>query len=59
MGQIVNLRPIGNRPVTWNDSRYGPITNRPQVTNLPHKMEELSNVNSHHSTYTGTERSAE
>ena len=37
VGQIVNLRPIGNRPVNEFGIIYGPINNRPQVTNLPHK----------------------
>jgi phosphoribosylamine--glycine ligase len=41
VGQIVNLRPIGNRPVHEFGIIYGPITNRPQVTNLPHKEREL------------------
>jgi glycosyltransferase involved in cell wall biosynthesis len=36
VGQIVNLRPIGNRPVNHDALPNGPITNRPQVTNLPH-----------------------
>src|SRR5216684_755657 len=38
VGQIVNLRPIVNRPVALNASRDGPITNRPQVNNLPHSQ---------------------
>ena len=37
VGQIDNLRPIGNRPVNNNEAYPNrPITNRPQVTNLPH-----------------------
>jgi hypothetical protein len=36
VGQIGNLRPIGNRPVNNEAYPNGPITNRPQVTNLPH-----------------------
>ncbi len=41
MGQIFNLRPIGNRPVNEFGITYWPITNRPQVTNvtnLPHRF---------------------
>jgi len=36
VGQIENLRPIGNRPVNNEAYPNRPITNRPQVTNLPH-----------------------
>ncbi len=36
VGQIDNLRPIANRPFDHKASPHGPITNRPQVTNLPH-----------------------
>ena len=36
MGQIGNLRPIGNRPVVLDASLDRPIANRPQVINLPH-----------------------
>src|SRR5258708_5582967 len=36
VGQIDNLRPIVNRPVNNEALPNGPITNRPQVTNLPH-----------------------
>ena len=36
VGQIGNLRPIGNRPVNNEADPNRPITNRPQVTNLPH-----------------------
>jgi len=36
VGQIGNLRPIGNRPIRRCFIIDGPITNRPQVTNLPH-----------------------
>jgi len=36
VGQDGILRPIGNRPATEFGIIYGPITNRPQVTNLPH-----------------------
>ncbi len=36
VGQIDNLRPIGNRPVNNEAYPNRPITNRPQVTNLPH-----------------------
>jgi hypothetical protein len=38
VGQIVNLRPIGNRPVNNSEVSDRPIANRPQVTNLPHKI---------------------
>jgi len=34
VGQIVNLRPIGNRPVALDALLDGPITNRPQIDNL-------------------------
>ena len=37
MGQVGNLRPIGIRPLNNSEFIYGPITNRPQITNLPHK----------------------
>ncbi len=37
VGQDGILRPIGNRPVNEFGIIYGPINNRPQVTNLPHK----------------------
>jgi len=33
VGQIVNLRPIGNRPVALDALLDGQITNRPQVAN--------------------------
>jgi hypothetical protein len=36
VGQDGILRPIGNRPVAWEGVPYGPITNRPQIDNLPH-----------------------
>jgi len=36
VGQIGNLRPIGNRPVDHDALPNRPIANRPQVTNLPH-----------------------
>ena len=35
VGQIGNLQPIGNRPVNNEAYPNRPITNRPQVTNLP------------------------
>jgi len=38
VGQVGNLRRIGNPPVTEFGIIYGPIANRPQVTNLPHKI---------------------
>jgi len=44
VGQVGNLRPIGNRPVNSNASPGGPITNRPQDTILPHKIGELTLV---------------
>jgi len=36
VGQIDNLRPIGNRPVNNEALPNRPISNRPQVTNPPH-----------------------
>jgi len=36
VGQVGNLRPIGNRP-----DYEGRITNPPQVTNLPHTPQFL------------------
>jgi hypothetical protein len=42
VGQVGNLRPIGNRPAARNASPFGPITNQPQITNLPHT--KMSNV---------------
>ena len=45
VGQIGNLRPIGNRPVGLDASLDGPIANRPQVTNLPHiRKTQMSKV---------------
>jgi len=38
VGQDGILRPIDNPPVTEFGIIYGPINNRPQVTNLPHKL---------------------
>ncbi len=39
VGQVGNLRPIGNRPVYKSGQIiYGPITNPPQIANLPHKF---------------------
>lgn len=38
VGQVGNLRPIGNRPVEYSANRTGRITNPPQVTNLPHMI---------------------
>jgi len=38
VGQIGNLRPIGNRPGAGNELFNGPIINRPQVSNLPYKI---------------------
>jgi hypothetical protein len=38
VGQIGNLRPIGNRPVNNEAFPNGPIANRPQVANLPHSF---------------------
>ncbi len=42
VGQVGNLPPIVNRRVNSNSEilRYGPIDNRPQVTNLPHTEAE-------------------
>ena len=37
VGQIVNLRPIGNRPVNEFGITNAPITNRPHVDNPPHR----------------------
>ena len=34
---VGNLRRIDNPPVLDSEIFYGPIANRPQVTNLPHK----------------------
>jgi DUF1009 family protein len=36
VGQVGNLRRIGNPPVIESVITYGPIANRPPVTNLPH-----------------------
>jgi hypothetical protein len=40
VGQVVNLRAVGNRAVNPEDApaacRRWPINNRPQVDNLPH-----------------------
>jgi len=36
VGQVGNLRRIGNPPGVNPEITYRPITNRPQVTNLPH-----------------------
>jgi len=38
VGQVGNLRRIGNPPGLDTEFTYGPIANRPQVTNLPHKI---------------------
>jgi len=38
VGQVDNLRRIGNPPGLNPEFTYGPIANRPQVTNLPHKI---------------------
>jgi hypothetical protein len=35
-GQVGNLRPIGNRPVSNSEINRRRIANPPQVTNLPH-----------------------
>ncbi|HEY6391975.1 MAG TPA: hypothetical protein VIX89_11900, partial [Bryobacteraceae bacterium] len=37
VGQIGNLRRIGNPPRVGFGITYWPISNRPQVTKLPHK----------------------
>jgi hypothetical protein len=38
VGQVVNLRRVGNPPGRhWQTLAGGPIDNRPQVDNLPHK----------------------
>src|SRR5260370_42090968 len=37
VGQVVNLRPIGNRPVNNSEFNNGPINNRPQDAILPYK----------------------
>ena len=36
VGQVDNLRPIGNRPVNNSEFTTRRITNPPQVINLPH-----------------------
>jgi hypothetical protein len=36
VGQVGNLRPIGNRPVNYSEFNARRIANPPQVTNLPH-----------------------
>ena len=43
VGQVGNLPPIVNRRANSNSEilRYGPIANRPQVSNLPHAEEDL------------------
>jgi general secretion pathway protein K len=41
VGQVGNLPPIVNRRVNSEGLRYGPIANRPQVINLPHKGSAL------------------
>jgi len=38
VGQVGNLRRIGNPPGVDSGIIYGPIANRPQVANLPHKI---------------------
>jgi len=38
VGQVGNLRRIGNPPGPVSGIFNGPIANRPQVTNLPHKI---------------------
>jgi len=38
VGQVGNLRRIGNPPGVGSGITYGPITNRSQVTNLPHTI---------------------
>jgi hypothetical protein len=38
VGQVGNLRPIGNRPVSNSGINRRRITNPPQVTNLPHTI---------------------
>src|SRR5437868_1506070 len=43
VGQIVNLRPIGNRPAAELGRLFdGPISNRPQINNLPHTAHRLT-----------------
>jgi len=45
VGQVGNLRRIGNPPVNDSGINLRPITNRPQVTNLPHtKMVKLNQL---------------
>src|SRR5258708_28609012 len=41
VGQIVNLRPIGNRPVNTSEFMNGPLTNLPQDNYLPHEEHDL------------------
>ena len=36
VGQVGNLRRIGNPPGPEQEMSSGPITNRPRVINLPH-----------------------
>jgi hypothetical protein len=38
VGQVGNLRRIGSPPGVGCGITYGPIANRPQVTNLSHKI---------------------
>jgi hypothetical protein len=40
VGQVGNLRRIGNPPPVDFGITYGPIINRPQVANLPHKLRQ-------------------
>jgi hypothetical protein len=42
VGQDGILRPIGNRPVSNSGSNTRPITNLPQVTNLPHTIRPIA-----------------
>jgi hypothetical protein len=42
VGQVGNLRPIGNRHGPIYDSGAKPITYRLQVTNLPHSPSRMS-----------------
>jgi hypothetical protein len=38
VGQVGNLRRVGNPPSDAYESGRGPIDNRPQLTKLPHKV---------------------
>jgi hypothetical protein len=40
VGQVVNLRRVGNPPQPPLSKAAGPISNRPQVANLPHHLQK-------------------